>query len=103
MNMSEVFLKNHVVKGKVKSKTEILTETFSIKYPQNLFCEMLFSFAQIISFIVFWLKIIPIDARTLNQIFIPRAAFGLGKIIAIIATPSEFSESDFRKKIVPRL
>lgn len=101
--MSEVFLKNHMITGKVKSETEMLNEIFSIKYLQNLFCKVLLNFAQIISFIFFWFKIIPIDARTLSQMFMPRAAFGFGKIIAIIAIPSEFKESDFLKKIVPRL
>ena len=101
--MSEVFLKNHMITGRVKSETEILTETFSIKYLQNLFCKETFNFAQINFFIFFWFKIIPIDARTLSQMFIPRATFGFGRIIAIIATPSELKESDFLKKIVPRL
>ena len=103
MNMSEVFLKNHMLTGKVKTETERLTEMFSIKYLQNSICETLLNFAQMISFIFFWFKIIPIDARTLSQMFIPSAAFGFGNIIAIIAIPSEFNESDFLKKIVPRL
>lgn len=101
--MSEVFLKNHVLTGNVKIETEMLTEMLSIKFLQNLFCEILPNFEQISSLIFFSFKIIPIDERTLSHRLIPSAAFGFGKIIAIMAIPSEFKESDFLKKIVPKL
>lgn len=103
MNMSEAFLKNHTLTGSVKIETEMLTETLSIKLMQNLFCEILPSFEQISFLTFFSFKIIPIDEKTLSHRFIPSTAFGFGKIIAIIAIPSEFKESDFLKKTVPRL